>query len=159
MIAGSVLVTGSLPDVQTAPPALRRQARAWHDVSMMTVAVAAGLLAGAVHVGVWIAESFLWRRRAVWRAFGVEDQATANAMASVLFNQGFYNLFLGLGAVGGAVQLGMGDSPVLLMFSCAFMTAAALVLLITSRQWWIGSLVQGVPPAVALAAGVSWIMA
>ncbi|MEX0913856.1 MAG: DUF1304 domain-containing protein [Demequina sp.] len=125
---------------------------------MIAVAVVAGLLAGLVHVLVWVAESFLWRRRAVWRAFGVEDQVTADAMAGVLFNQGFYNLFLGLGAVGGAVQLGMDDSPVLLMFCCAFMVAAALVLLITSRHLWVGSLVQGMPPAVALAAGVSWIM-
>lgn len=124
---------------------------------MITVAVTAALIASAVHAAVWVAESFLWRQRAVWRAFGVDSQATADAMTVVLFNQGFYNLFLGLGAATGAVQLARGDSPVLLMFCTAFMVAAALVLLMTSRRLWLGSLVQGAPPAVAFAAGLASI--
>lgn len=60
-------------------------------------------LAGVVHVGIFLIESVLWRSKSTWRTFGIRDEATAEAARPWAFNQGFYNLFLAVGAIGGAI--------------------------------------------------------
>jgi len=60
-----------------------------------------------------------------------------------------------VGAAGGlgAALLGHGVAGrAVLAFSCASMLGAALVLVSSKRAFWFGALVQGVPPAIALAA-------
>lgn len=118
---------------------------------MTTLAAVAGVIAGALHVGFWVLESLLWKRPAVHRLFGVRDQTSADAMAGVFFNQGFYNLFLGLGAIVGTWFMARGDTAVLLWFSCLFMVGAALVLLATSLRMWRGAVIQGLPALIAIA--------
>jgi putative membrane protein len=71
------------------------------------------------------------------------------------FNQGFYNLFLALEVAAGLAALHLGHpgaGHALVGFACASMLGAALVLVSSSRRFWVGALVQGLPPAVALAA-------
>ncbi|PKQ25151.1 MAG: DUF1304 domain-containing protein [Actinobacteria bacterium HGW-Actinobacteria-4] len=119
---------------------------------MITLAVVAGTLAGALHMGFWVLESLLWHRPAVNRLFGVRDQPNADALAGAFFNQGFYNLFLGLGAVVGAGLVARGDTTVLLWFCSLFMVGAALVLLATSRRMWRGAVIQGLPAVIAIVA-------
>ena len=53
-------------------------------------------LAAMMHVYIFLMESVWWTRPATWKRFGVASQADAN-------NQGFYNLFLGIGALIGLV--------------------------------------------------------
>src|SRR5690606_26296795 len=129
----------------------RGQLHRRHPSSMTALAVAAGVIAGAVHIGFWVIESLMWRRPAVHRLCGIRDQASAGAVAGMGFNQGFYNLFLGLGAIAGAWLVARESTMVLLAFSCIFMVGAALVLLATSRKMWRGAVVQGLPPLLALA--------
>lgn len=121
---------------------------------MTALAVAAAGVAGLLHVAIFAAEAIGWRRRAVWRAFGASSQEDAESKRVTMLNLGFYNLFLGLGALVGA-GLYAADRPAgetLLLYSCAFMAAAGAVLVIGWRGGWRGALAQGVPPLVAIAA-------
>lgn len=117
----------------------------------MTAAVLA-ILAGVAHVGFFVLEALLWRRRGVQRLFGARDGAAAQAMAVPMLNLGFYNLFLGIGAIVGAALSLAGTTDALLVYACAFMVGAALVLVARSRAMWRGALVQGALPALALIA-------
>jgi putative membrane protein len=60
-------------------------------------------LAALLHVYIFLMESVWWTRPATWRRFGVADQASADTIRPMAYNQGFYNLFLGLGAALGLV--------------------------------------------------------
>lgn len=114
--------------------------------------VIAAVLAGVVHVGFWLIESWLFRKPAVHRLFGVRGLDHAAVQQPVFFNIGFYNLFLGLGAFVGAWMFWTGHGAAVLAFAMAFMLAAALVLVAKSQMMWRGAVVQGLAPAVALVA-------
>jgi putative membrane protein len=66
------------------------------------------------------------------------------------FNQGFYNLFLALGAIGGVIA---GNASVTL-FSCACIVGAGVVLLVSQPRLWRGGLGQIVPAGIALVASL-----
>jgi putative membrane protein len=69
------------------------------------------------------------------------------------FNQGFYNLFLAVGAVAGIVCARTGRETTgvaLASFACAVMLGASLVLVATDRRFLPAAAVQGVPPLLAL---------
>jgi len=67
------------------------------------------LLAAVIHVIIFVMESVLWSRPATWRRFGLRSQDDADTTKSMAFNQGFYNLFLAIGAALGIVLLGSPD--------------------------------------------------
>jgi putative membrane protein len=117
-------------------------------------------IAGAIHVGIFVMESVLWRRPEVHRLFGVSDPAHAEMMSFALLNQGFYNLFLALGALAGVAYssdiLFTGSHNELLVFTALFMIGAALVLYVGDRRLWRGALIQGGPPLLALVVAVLW---
>ncbi|GIG53297.1 DUF1304 domain-containing protein [Demequina activiva] len=117
---------------------------------MITAAAVLVMLAGLAHVGFFVAESLLFRRPAVHRLFGARDAETARIQAPVFVNLGFYNLFLGLGAITGAAMLLASGAMALALFASLFMVGAAAVLVATSRRLWRGALVQGLLPAVAV---------
>ncbi|WP_144276417.1 DUF1304 family protein [Demequina sp. NBRC 110053] len=119
---------------------------------MQTVIIALSLVAGALHACFFVLESVLWDRRAVSRLFGARSSEEAHVLAPAMLNLGFYNLFLGLGAAGGAWRWAATGEATLLVYALAFMIAAALVLVARSRAMWRGALVQGLPPALALLA-------
>lgn len=60
-------------------------------------------LAAMMHVYIFLMESVWWTRPATWKRFGVASQADANTTSPMAYNQGFYNLFLGIGALIGLV--------------------------------------------------------
>jgi putative membrane protein len=71
------------------------------------------------------------------------------------YNQGFYNLFLAIGAVIGVVIWavnGVGDvaGRTLLLFSLGSMAAAALVLVTSGRKYLRPAAVQGTLPLIGL---------
>lgn len=112
------------------------------------------LLGVAVHLMIFVLESVLWSRPAVWRAFGLRSQEQAEIIKPMAFNQGFYNLFLAIGA--GAGLLMLGSAPwaqggiVLTIFSAGSMLAAALVLIISSPKLARAAIVQGAAPAAGI---------
>jgi glucose/arabinose dehydrogenase len=116
------------------------------------IVILAGMLAGLLHVGFWLLEAVLWRRPTVHRIFGVRDPEDAARQQPAFFNLGFYNLFLGLGALAGVALYAFDRGAVLLIFTMLFMVGAAFVLVARSRAMWRGALVQGAPAVIALTA-------
>jgi len=119
---------------------------------MTILALVFGVIGGLLHVGVWLAESVFWSREPVWRAFGARSAEEAETQSGVFYNIGFYNLFVGLGAIVGATMLARSDSAVLLAYAAAFMLGAGVVLLSRNAGLWRGALGQIVPGAVVLIA-------
>ena len=83
-------------------------------------------------------------------------------VASFAYNQGFYNLFLAVGAAGGvalAVLGGAGSGQVVagnavMLFACGSMVAAGIVLVTHNPRFASAAAVQVVPPLVAIVAKV-----
>lgn len=122
---------------------------------MSPVAQVAAVVAAAIHVLFFLLESVWFTRPQVYARFGVGSERDAQAIRPMAFNQGFYNLFLALGAVGGVVLADTGHAPAgcaVTAFACACMALAGVVLLITDRKFLRAALVQAVPPLVAVVA-------
>lgn len=115
-----------------------------------------GALAALLHVYIFVMESVQWTQPSIWRRFGVPDQATADATRPMAYNQGFYNLFLAIGAIIGIVLFWAGDAGdpadiagrVLVLFTLGSMVAAALVLVTTGRKYLRPALIQGTLPLI-----------
>jgi putative membrane protein len=114
-------------------------------------------LAAALHVYIFVMESVQWTQPRIWRRFGVRDQAAAETVRPMAYNQGFYNLFLAVGTVIGLVLFfAAGDDAAvraagraLVLFGLGSMVAAALVLLSTgARTYARAALVQGTLPLI-----------
>lgn len=122
---------------------------------MSTVSQLAALVTALIHVQIFVMESVLWTRPAVHRRFGVRSEAEAATTRPLMINQGFYNLFLAVGILVGLALVHTGPESAgraIVIFCCASIVGAALVLLASNRALARAALVQGVPPAVALLA-------
>ena len=116
------------------------------------------VIAALLHVFFFYLESVAFTRPATWRRFLVRSQADADLLRPMAFNQGFYNLFLGIGASGGVVAANMGyveAGRALVMLTCGSMLFAGIVLIASDRRFMRSGLIQAVPPAIALA---SWFV-
>jgi putative membrane protein len=112
-----------------------------------------GSLAALLHVYIFVMESVQWSQPRIWKRFGVPDQRTADATKPMAHNQGFYNLFLAIGAVIGIVLFWTGGGGeiagrALALFSLGSMVAAALVLLTTGMKYLRPALIQGTLPLI-----------
>ena len=120
------------------------------------IATVFAALAALLHVAIFAMESVLWTRPAIWRRFGVEDQSAADTTRPMAYNQGFYNLFLAIGAAIGIVLLWAGADGgaaaiagrTLLLFSLGSMVAAALVLTTSGAKYLRPALIQGTLPLI-----------
>ncbi|TFC16656.1 DUF1304 domain-containing protein [Cryobacterium algoritolerans] len=118
----------------------------------MSLAAAAFVaLAALLHVYIFVMESIWWTRPAMWKRFGVASQADADTTRPMAYNQGFYNLFLALGAVIGLL-LFFGGQPAagvaLVLFSVGSMVLAASVLTTTGPGYLRAALTQGTVPLI-----------
>ena len=123
---------------------------------MLIVVTVFAALAGLLHVVIFAMESLLFMKPQVHRdRFGVADPKDAQVIRPWAFNQGFYNLFLGIGAIVGAVMIHC-DPPTtgwtLIVFACGSMLAAAIVLVSGDRNYLKAAATQGLFPAIALIA-------
>jgi len=128
---------------------------------MLVVMWVAGILAGVIHVMIFCMESLWWTTPKVRARF---RQRPEQAEATKLFalNQGFYNLFLGLGVFAG-LTLVLAGHPVpgltLATWSCLSMLGAAIVLAASAPQMQRGALIQGTAPLIfLLLAVVRWAL-
>jgi len=113
----------------------------------------AAALAGLIHVLFFCMESLWWTKPAVYRRFR-STEARALVTKSLAFNQGFYNLFLAAGVLGGLVLIATGHQGagmILAGWNCASMLGAAVVLAASAPEMMRGALIQGLPPFVFLA--------
>ena len=110
------------------------------------------ILAVALHIYIWILESFLWTKPATTKTFNTTSEF-AHASKTLAFNQGFYNLFLAIVAGIGLVFLLSGhmDSGKALLFGgLGSMVLASFVLIISDRTKLRAAFVQFIAPAIAL---------
>lgn len=123
---------------------------------MLVTALVAAAIAAGIHVLIFVLESVLFARPSVWRRFGVASQGDVGVVRMWALNQGFYNLFLALGAVAGLIAVGLAHRDVgvaLVAFAMASMAGAGVVLLVTGGRTYLrAAAVQAVPPLASLAA-------
>jgi putative membrane protein len=113
---------------------------------------AAAVLAGIIHVLFFCMESLWWTKPAVYRRFR-STAGQAQATKALALNQGFYNLFLAAGALGGLALIATGRMSLgltLVTWNCASMLAAAVVLAASSPQMIRGAVIQGLAPLIFL---------
>lgn len=118
---------------------------------MITAALIFTLLAAALHAFIFYLESFAWTTRAL-SVFDMSRES-AEQTKEMAYNQGFYNLFLGIIAALGAVFYWAGSTQVGLALALAgtgSMLAAAAVLFITSPDKRSAAIKQGTFPLLAV---------
>lgn len=120
---------------------------------MPPIAQLAAIVAALFHVGFFYLESIVFARPTVWARFHVGSQEHAEIIRPMALNQGFYNLFLGLGVVAGLVLNATGAETAgtaIVLFACACMVLAGIVLLATDRRFMSAAAIQAIPPFIAI---------
>ena len=120
---------------------------------MPLVAQIAAVLGAAFHVLFFILESVTFSQPSVAARFGLTTPEQIAAVRPMAFNQGFYNLFLAVGIVGGLALIASGSvdaGRAIVLFACACMVGAGLVLLSTNRRFARSAAIQAVPPLIAI---------
>ncbi|MBF4614172.1 DUF1304 domain-containing protein [Curtobacterium sp. VKM Ac-1376] len=120
---------------------------------LLVISGVCAVLAGLVHVYIFFLESVIWTSPRARRVFGIATETEAVATRSLAFNQGFYNLFLAIGAILGVVLVLAGNTVsgwTLVVFSTASMLGAAVILLGTGRKYVNSAFKQGTLPLIAL---------
>ena len=118
------------------------------------------VLAALLHVFIFYLESLAWTSGRARAIFGTTAEG-ATATRELAFNQGFYNLFLAVLALLGVIVTAAGSAAVGLTLTLAgtgCMSAAALVLLISSPAKASAALKQLAFPALAVIALVIAIL-
>jgi putative membrane protein len=118
---------------------------------MQSIAIVAAALAAGIHVWFFAMESVWFMRPGVYGRFGLQSESEASIVRVFAYNQGFYNLFLAVGVIVGLGLLLVGEfeaARVLILFACAVMVAAGVVLYRFNRR---GALLQALPSVVAIA--------
>jgi putative membrane protein len=124
---------------------------------MIPASLVFAFIAALLHVYIFTMESLTWTRPATWKRFGVASQADAETTRPLAYNQGFYNLFLALGALIGAGAVLLGQPMVgwtLIFTSCGSMLLAAAVLALTGRKYLRAAATQGTTPLLAVVLGL-----
>ncbi|MGO4653088.1 DUF1304 domain-containing protein [Arthrobacter sp. 2RAF22] len=124
---------------------------------MIQVSLLFALLASLLHVYIFSMESITWTRPATWQRFSLASKADAETTRSLAYNQGFYNLFLAIGALAGIVVIALGHRQVgwtLVFSSCGSMLLAAIVLALGGRKYFRAAVLQGTTPLLAVVTGV-----
>jgi len=129
---------------------------------MILVSLLFAFIAAALHVYIFTMESLTWTKPATWKRFGLASQADAETTRPLAYNQGFYNLFLAIGAfigvgsvafaAGNPVQSAVGWT---LVFSCCgSMLLAAVVLALSGKKYLRAAAAQGATPLLAVVLGL-----
>jgi putative membrane protein len=119
------------------------------------VAQVFALIAALLHVSFFYVESIAFTRPASWKRFGVASQEAADTIRPMAFNQGFYNLFLAGGVVLGLALIAanwVAEGRAIVLFACACMALAGVVLLATDRAFVRAATLQAGPPLIAIVA-------
>ncbi|GAA1410936.1 hypothetical protein AUR04nite_03560 [Glutamicibacter uratoxydans] len=121
---------------------------------MLVAAQILSLIAALIHVYIFLMESLWWERPQTRKVFGTSEQE-AKSTSALAFNQGFYNLFLAIGALVGLAFF-IASQPLiaatLLYTSLGSMAAAAAVLIISSPDKASAAVKQGAAPLLGLIA-------
>lgn len=120
---------------------------------MLFTAAVFAVISAAVSFYIFLLETLKWTDPETMAVFRVKSSEEAAITQQLAYNQGFYNLFLAVGAALGVLLLVLGSSVAgvtLMSFSTASMALAAVVLAASDRRMVRAALVQGGPAALAL---------
>jgi putative membrane protein len=122
-------------------------------------------LAAALHVFIFTMESVTWTRPATWKRFSIGSQDHAEITRPLAYNQGFYNLFLAVGALIGIGLVVFGTGPAqhvagwtLVFSSCGSMLLAAVVLALSGHKYLRAAATQGATPLLAVVLGLAAVL-
>jgi len=120
--------------------------------TLLIIGVVLILLSIVFHFYVFTLESLTWRKPKTWKTFGLANQDQADTIAPMALNQGFYNLFLALGAGVGVVMLGINSSIAitLMVFASLSMASAGMVLFFSVKTSRRAAIIQAGPPLVGI---------
>ncbi len=128
---------------------------------MLLVSLFFAFIAAALHVYIFVLESFTWTTPKTWKTFNIPSQEEANITRSLAYNQGFYNLFLAIGTLIGVALVGIASSAgsviagwTLVFACCGSMLLAALVLAQTGGRSIRPAIIQGTTPLLAVFFGL-----
>lgn len=124
---------------------------------MILASLIFALIAALLHVYIFTMESITWTKPATWKRFSLTSQADAETTKPLAYNQGFYNLFLAIGALIGIIAVWSGAPQVgwtLVFSSCGSMLLAALVLAASGKKYLRAATLQGITPLIAVVLGV-----
>lgn len=111
-------------------------------------------IAALIHLYIFFLESVVWTRPSTWKLFGLKSQSDAEIVKPMAYNQGFYNIFLGVGAGIGLIMIGSGNLAqagfALALFAAGSMALAALVLITSSPKLARSAAIQGVAPLLGI---------
>ena len=111
-------------------------------------------IAALIHVVIFFLESVVWSRPTTWKRFGVASQAEADFLRGMAYNQGFYNVFLALGAGAGIIMVGSANVQqggiALAIFALLSMLLASIVLITSNPRLARAALVQGAAPLLGI---------
>lgn len=109
-------------------------------------------LAVLFHTYVFTLESLTWKKPKTWKIFGISSQEHADIIAPMALNQGFYNLFLAIGAGVGLVMLGVNSviALTLLVFASMSMAGAGVVLFLSVKTSSRAAIIQAGPPLLGI---------
>ena len=111
-------------------------------------------IAALIHVVIFVLESVLWSRPATWKRFGLRSQDEADIVRPMAYNQGFYNVFLALGAGAGLVMIAyanvQAEGIALSIFVLLSMLLASVVLITSNPKLARAAVTQGAAPLIGL---------
>ncbi|WP_136313443.1 DUF1304 domain-containing protein [Actinomyces procaprae] len=119
------------------------------------IGLVAAVLASALHVLIFWMESIAWEGPLARKTFGGTPEE-ARPHAFYAYNQGFYNLFLAVEALGGAALMALSSGAwhtagsALALYGTGSMLAAALVLALKSPAHRPAAVKQGAFPLIAI---------
>ncbi|MEP6482212.1 MAG: DUF1304 domain-containing protein [Rhodoglobus sp.] len=111
-------------------------------------------LAALIHLYIFFLESVIWSKPSTWKTFGLANQADADTVKPMAYNQGFYNVFLAIGVGVGLVLVGTHTLSqaglALAIFAGGSMVLAAVVLITSSPTLARAAAIQGIAPLVGI---------
>jgi putative membrane protein len=111
-------------------------------------------IAALIHIVIFVLESVLWSRPTTWKRFGLRSQEEADIVRPMAYNQGFYNVFLALGAGAGIVMIAYANVQAqgiaLSIFVLLSMLLASVVLITSNPKLARAAMTQGVAPLIGL---------
>lgn len=121
-------------------------------VAFLTIGSILISLAAFFHVYIFFLESITWLKPKTWKVFGLPSQEHAEIIRPMAFNQGFYNLFLGLGAGVGLALLSINTTVgfTLMFFTASCMVGAGAVLFFSVKTSQRAALIQAGPPLLGV---------
>lgn len=120
---------------------------------MSSISIVFASLAALLHVLFFSLESLFFMNPKVYKTFGARTLEEAATLRLLYFNQGFYNLFLAMGVFGGVFLLQgehVSAGKAVILFCCASMFLASMVLLFSKPKMLRGVIIQGLCPLIAI---------